>query len=68
MGILIHIVFCIFHTITFRAGKYNLSFPVLVIQINVSGRVELPENGRVPLVFNIPEVINYKNVHLCMYA
>ena len=53
------LIICIFHTITFRPGEYNLSFPVLVVQINVSRRVELPKNGRVPLVFDIPEVVKY---------
>ena len=54
-----YIIFCIFHIITFRSGEYNLSFPVLVVQINVSKRVKLPEDGKVSLVFNIPEVVNY---------
>jgi len=46
--------------ILYRPGEYNLSFPVLVIQINVSERVKLPENGLVSMKFNISEVtINY---------
>ena len=39
-----------------RPGEYNLSFPVLTVQINARGRVELPENGTVSLKFDIPEV------------
>ena len=42
-----------------RPGKYNLSSPVQVVRINVSGRVKLPANGTVSLVFNISEVDNY---------
>ena len=52
-------ILMIIHTNTLcRPGKYNLSSPVQVVRINVSGRVELPENGTVSLVFNIPEVVN----------
>ena len=40
----------------FRPGKYNLSLPVLAVQMNVSGRVELPEDGAVSLAFDIPQV------------
>ena len=48
-----------------RPGKYNLSSPVQVVQIDVSGRVELPANGTVSLVFNIAEVDNYKYSSVC---
>ena len=41
-----------------RPGKYNLSFPVLIVQISARGRVELPENGTVLMTFDIPEVIS----------
>ena len=54
----------ILHTIlTFcicRSGEYNLSFPVLVIQISTLEHVELPENGTVSLTFNTPEVCSFK--------
>ena len=39
-----------------RPGEYNLSFPVLAVQINASGRVELPKDDTVSMKFNIPEV------------
>ena len=39
-----------------RPGEYNLSFPVLSVQISARGRVELPENGTVMLSFGIPRV------------
>ena len=45
---------------SYRPGEYNLSFPVLVVQINASGRVELPEDGIVSMKFDIPEVCSYK--------
>ena len=46
----------IIHTIC-RPGEYNLSSPVQVIQIDVSGHVELPNNSIVSLIFNISEVV-----------
>ena len=39
-----------------RSEQYNLSFPVLIVQINASERVELPENGKVEINFDIPMV------------
>ena len=39
-----------------RVGEFNLSSPVLVVQVNANGRVELPENGSVSIDFKIPEV------------
>ena len=45
--------------ILYRPGEFNLSFPVLVVQINASERVELPENGTVSIRFDIPEVATY---------
>lgn len=39
-----------------RPGKYNLSSPVLVVQISTTEHVELPEDGPVTLVFSMPEV------------
>ena len=46
-----------------RPGEFNLSFPVLVVQINASERVELPENGTVSMRFDIPEVATYVYIH-----
>ena len=37
-------------------GEFNLSSPVLVIQINATGRVKLPDNGTVLVAFKMPEV------------
>lgn len=42
--------------ILYRPGEYNLSFPVLVIQINSSDAIKLPENSTVSMTFNISEV------------
>ena len=42
-----------------RPGEYNLYSPVLVVQINDSEPVELPENGTVSITFNIAEVGSY---------
>ena len=42
-----------------RPGMYNLTSSVQVVQINASGRVELPDDGSVSIIFNIPEVVNY---------
>ena len=75
MGIQNIRILMIIHTNTLcRPGEYNLSSPVQVIQINVSGRAELPENGTVSLVFNIPEVVNYifiytiNDAYVCTYT
>ena len=45
-------------------GEFNLSSPVLVIQINATGRVKLPDNGTVSMVFKMPEV--YQLQSLCL--
>ena len=47
------------HTTLCRPGMYNLTSSVQVVQINASGRVELPDDGSVSIIFNIPEVVNY---------
>ena len=48
------------HTNTLcRPGEYNLSSPVLVVQINATEGVDLPENGTVIMAFKIPEVHRY---------
>ena len=49
-------------------GEYNLSSPVLVVQINATEPVELPENGTVSMAFKIPEVCNALSnyVYLCI--
>ena len=39
-----------------RPGQFNQSFPILVIQINASGRVDLPENGAISMRYNISKV------------
>ena len=53
-------ILMIIHAITlYRPGIYNLTSPVQVVQINASGHVELPDNGSVSIIFNIPEVVNY---------
>lgn len=64
--------FAITHiSILCRPGEYNLSFPVLTVQISTRGRVELPENGTVLLKFDIPKVnILYNQylviMHMCL--
>lgn len=58
----------------YRPGEYDLLFPVLVVQVNASERVELPENGTVSLKFNIPKVrtyiqliyLRYTSVYACI--
>lgn len=50
------IIIIIINKILCRPGEYNLSTPVLVVQINASGRVELPGNSTVSMGFNMPEV------------
>ena len=66
MGSYSYLNLMIIHTNTLcRPGKYNLSSPVQVVQIDVSGRVELPANGTISLVFNISEVDNYKYSSVC---
>ena len=37
-----------------RPGEYDLSSAVLVIQLNVSERVELPKNGTISMTFEVP--------------
>ena len=39
-----------------RLGEFNLSSPVLVVQINAPEPVQLPENGTVSIGFEMPEV------------
>ena len=51
----------------YRPGEYNLSFPVLIVQINAHGRVVLPENGTVSLTFDIPKVTTYIHPLLASY-
>ena len=43
----------------YRPGEYNLSFPVLIVQISAHGHVVLPENGTVLITFDIPKVTTY---------
>ena len=42
-----------------RPGKFNLSPPVLVVQINAPEPVQLPENGIVSIGFEMSEVCKY---------
>ena len=47
------------HLKTLCRQKYNATSPVLVVRINASQRVELPENVTVSLTFDILEVHTY---------
>ena len=43
-----------------RPGEYDLLCPILAVQISALDHVELPENGAVPMTFDIVEVGSYK--------
>ena len=47
------------HPKTLCRQEYNATSPVLVVRINASQRVELPENVTVSLTFDILEVHTY---------
>ena len=53
---IVKIFMIIFSYMLCRPGQFNQSFPILVIQINASGRVDLPENGAISMRYNISEV------------